>query len=123
MASQPSLIIEIPAGGAVERQLRRAPPPSVAGGGMTIVSLAAGESGRLEPPEAGEVVLSVLSPEALAREPEEVRRVIDRAGPGDEPLIVVVEAAEELRDEELGPVLAAARRSRRTVILRIAGDG
>jgi hypothetical protein len=91
MASRPSLISELPAGGAVERQLRQA--------------------------------LSVLSPGALAREPEKVRRVIDRAGPGNEPLIVVVEAAEELREEELGPVLAAARRSRRPVILRIAGDG
>ena len=122
MASQPSLIVEVPSGGAVHGQLGREPPPSVAGGDVTVVSLAADARGRLEPPDAGEIVLTVLSPEALNRDPAELRRVIDRAGPGNEPLIVLVEAAETLTEEELGPLLDAARRSRRPVILRIAGD-
>jgi hypothetical protein len=61
----------------------------------------------------------VLSPEALARDPDEVRRVIEQAGAGVEPLVVEVEAAEELRDEELAAVVEATRRARRPVILRV----
>ncbi len=75
--------------------------------------------GVLEPPAAGEVVLSVPSPEALAREDAEVRRVIAGAGTGVEPLVVVVEAAEELREEEVSGVLQAAGHSSRPVIVRI----
>jgi hypothetical protein len=33
--------------------------------------------------------------------------------------VVVIEVAEELREEELAPVLAGARRARRPVILRV----
>jgi hypothetical protein len=75
--------------------------------------------GNLEPPDAGEVVMSVPSPEALAREPDEVRRVIARAGHSVEPLVVVVEAAEELREEEVAAVIAATEHSSRPLILRV----
>ncbi len=75
--------------------------------------------GVLEPPSAGEVVLSVSSPEALAREAGEVRRVIAQAGTGAQPLVVVVEAAEELREDELAAVLEAAGHTSRPVILRV----
>ncbi len=75
--------------------------------------------GNLEPPSAGEVVLSVPSPETLAREPDEVHRVIADAGTGVEPLVLVVEAAEELREEELAVVFEAAGHAPRAVILRI----
>jgi len=68
-------------------------------------------------------VLSVPSPETLSREPDEVRRVIDAAGNGPEPLVVVVEAADELRGDELAVVLDAADRTSRAVILRVVGDG
>jgi hypothetical protein len=68
-------------------------------------------------------VLSVASPEALTRDPEQVHRVIDEAGTGTQPLVVVVEAADELRDDELDPLLDAAARSSRSIILRIAADG
>ena len=44
-------------------------------------------------------------------------------GTGDEPLVVVVEAAEELREDELAPVLEAAGHTPRAVILRVMGDG
>jgi hypothetical protein len=75
--------------------------------------------GNLEPPAAGEVVLSVASPEALAREAGEVRRVIAAAGTAIEPLVLLVEAAEELREDELAAVLEAAGHSTRPVILRV----
>ena len=68
-------------------------------------------------------MLSVPSPETLSREPDEVRRVIDGAGSGPEPLVVVVEAADELRADELAAVLDAADRTSRAVILRVVGDG
>jgi hypothetical protein len=64
-------------------------------------------------------VLSVPSPETLAREAAEVRRVIAKAGTGIEPLVVVVEAAEELRQDELTAVLDAAAQSSRPVVLRV----
>ena len=77
------------------------------------------DQGVLVPPDAGEVVLSAPSPEALSRESAEVGRVIDRAGTGTEPLVIVIDDAEELRDEELAPLVQAAARSSRPVILRV----
>jgi hypothetical protein len=52
-----------------------------------------------------------------------VHRVLAGAGTGVEPLVVVVEAADELREEELGAVVAAAERAPRAVILRVLRDG
>ena len=114
------LIIQLPRGSSVDRNMRNDPPASIAGGRVVLEHLAVGEGGRLLPPEAGEIVLSVLSPEALAREPAEVRRAIDKTEATGQPLVVLVQAAEELRDEELDAVLDAAARTDRTVILRIA---
>lgn len=62
------------------------------------------------------------SPETLTREADEVRRVIREAGTGVKPLMIVVEAAEELRDEELAAVLDAAGHTSRPVILRVIAD-
>jgi hypothetical protein len=122
MASQPNLIIQVPRGSAVERQLSAQPPPAVASGELVIEVGLTDAEGNLEPADAGEVVLSVPSPESLAREAAEVHRVIAHAGPGVAPLVVVVEVAEELRDDELAPVLEAAGRSSRPVILRVIRD-
>jgi hypothetical protein len=122
MASEPRLIIQIAQGSRVEQQLRAQPPEAVASGAAVIEAGPSDEAGSLESPDAGEIVLSVPSPETLARESDEVRRVIAHAGPGAEPLVVVVEAAEELRDEELAGVLDAAQASSRPVILRIIRD-
>jgi hypothetical protein len=122
VAADDPLIIQFAEGAAVERRLRSDPPPSVASGAAVLDAGPADDRGRLEPPGVGQVVFSVLSPEALAREADDVRRVIDEAGDGDEPLVVVVEAAEELREDELAPVVDAARRTARDVILRIAAD-
>jgi hypothetical protein len=68
---------------------------------------------------AGEVVLALPAPEGLGRHAAELRHVLDQAGSKTAPLVVVIEAGEELLDEELAPLLGAARTARRTVILRI----
>jgi len=122
MADEPSLIIQVPRDGAVHRQLREQPPSSVEGGEIVVEAAATDAEGNLEAASAGEVVLSVPSPEALRRQADEVRRVIAEAGTGVEPLVIVVEAAEELRDEELAPVLAATPHTSRPVILRVVRD-
>jgi hypothetical protein len=80
------------------------------------------DEGVLVPPDAGEVVLTLPSPEALSREPAEVARVIDRAGTGTEPLVIVIDDAEELREEELAALVQAAARSPRPVIVRVIRD-
>jgi hypothetical protein len=123
VAREPKLIIQVPRGGAVDRQLDADPPASVKDGEVIVTAGPTDAQGHLEPPAAGEVVLSVPSPEALAREADEVRRVIAGAGTGIEPLVVVVEAAEELRDDELAAVVEAAERAPRAVILRVLRDG
>lgn len=122
MADQLLLIVQVASGSLVERQLRARTPRSVAGGRVAVEALGADPAGHLEPPAAGQVVLSVPSPETLARERVEVTRVIRQAGSGAEPLVVVVEAADELRDEELSAVLDAAGHTSRPVILRIIRD-
>jgi hypothetical protein len=123
MAHQPRLIVQLARGSAVERQLSAQPPQSTVGGDLVIDVGPADAEGHLEPPAAGQVVLSVPSPEALTREADEVRRTIAGAGTGIEPLVVVVEAAEELREDELAAVLEAAGHASRPVILRILRDG
>jgi hypothetical protein len=122
VAHQPSLIIQLPRGSAVDRQLSAQTPQSVASGEVVVEVGPTDAEGHLEPAAAGQVVLSLPSPEALAREAGEVRRVIGQAGTGDEPLVVVVEAAEELREDELAALLEAAKHASRTVILRIIRD-
>ncbi len=116
MAHAPSLIIQVPRGSALERQLGEAPP---SGGEIVVETGATDAEGNLEALSGGEVVLSVPSPEGLAREAGEVRRVIAQAGTGTAPLVVVIEAAEELRDDELAPVLEATAHTSRAVILRV----
>ena len=121
MPREARLIVHVARGGALERQLREDPPPNL-GDDVVLDARPPDEAGRIGPPDVGRVVLSVPSPETLTREPEEVRRVIDGAGEGDEPLVVVIEAAEELREDELAVVLDAADRSPRAVVLHIVGD-
>jgi hypothetical protein len=118
----PRLIIQVPRGSEVERRLTAQPPNALASGEVVLESEPADPSGYLEAPDVGEVVLSVPSPEALAREREEGRRVLTEARPGDEPLVVLVEAAEELRDDELEAVLMAADHTSAPVILRVIRD-
>jgi hypothetical protein len=119
---QPSLIIQVPRGSAIERQLLAQTLPSIAGGQVVVESGPTDAEGNLEAPAAGQVVLSLLSPEALEHEAEEVRRVIAHAGTGVEPLIVEVGAGEELLENELAALLDATSHTSRAVILRIVRD-
>ena len=93
----------------------------MASGEVVVEAAVADAEGHVGPPDAGEVVMTVPSPETLAREGNDVRCVITLAGTGVAPLVIVVEAAEELRDDELAAVLDAARDTSRPVILRIIG--
>lgn len=119
MVPEVELIIQLPRGSSVDQQLREDSLESVRSGRAVLEHLPAEEEGRMAAPAAGEVVLPVLSPEALRREPAEVRQVIRRADEKGGPLIVQVAAAAELRDEELAAVLDAAGETHRIVILRI----
>jgi hypothetical protein len=123
VAYSPRLILQVARGSAVERQIGLQAPESVASGEIVVEVGPTDSHGQLESPDAGEVVLSLPSPEALKREAGEVRRVIEQAGTGVEPLVVVVEAAQELREDELAALLDAAGHASRAVILRIIRDG
>lgn len=114
-----TVILQVPRAGSLERQLDANPPASVADGQVVVEHGVTDEQGVLEPAAGGELVLSVPSPQSLAREPDELRRVIARAGTGAEPLVVEVQAAEELREQELTAVLQAAEHTSRPVILRV----
>jgi hypothetical protein len=122
MADDVELIIQVPRGSAVDQQLRDDPPRDVVSGRVVVERLPADAAGRLLPPEAGEVVMSVLSPETLSREPAQVSRAIKAAAADGAPLVVLVEVAEELRDDELTALLEAADRTHRIVLLRILGS-
>ena len=118
MAEEPTLIIQIPSGSAIERQLRDEPPPSVAQHDVLVQDGPTDERGNLEA-LAGEVVFSVPGPQGLTREGDELARAIRQAGTGTAPLVVLVEAAEELDEEQAAAVVGAARRAHRPVILRV----
>jgi hypothetical protein len=118
MTSDAVVIVQLPRDSAVDWYLRTYPPASVASGQVVVEPLTAEPDGRLGPPEAGEVVMSVLSPEAL-RDQQQVRDVIKQAPDDAGPLVIIVEAAEELREDELAVVLDATARARRSVILRV----
>ena len=112
MADEPTVIVQTLRDGPVARQLSDARPPSV-----VVETFPAGEL-----PAAGHVVMSVLSPESLRRDHAELDRALQVRG--TEPPVVVIEAAEELREDELAAVLEAARhRHVETVILRVEHAG
>ena len=118
MPDQPTLIIQVPRGSAIEQQLQAAPPPAVSRDQILVQTAATDSEGNLEA-LAGEVVLSVLAPEELARRADEVEHILRRAGTGTAPLVIVVEAAEELQEDQVAPIVQAAQHTSRPVILRI----
>ena len=119
MTSDVVVIVQLPRGSTVDQYLRTYPPPGLASGRVVLDQVAAEPDGRLGPPETGEVVMSVLSPEALTRDQQQVKDVIRHAAAGTGPLVIIVQAAEELREDELAVVLDAAARARRDVVLRV----
>ena len=119
MADEAKLIIQVPRGSSVDLFLKADPPAAIADVRVIVEHLQAGEDGKLAPPPAGEVVLTVPSPEALRREPGEVRRAISGAAGDGPPLVVLVEGAQALRDDEIGSLISAALQTSRMVILRI----
>ena len=121
MAKEVGLIVELTRDSAVDRNVRADLPPSVKSGRVALDHIEADDLGRLSPPPAGEVVLTVLSPEALRRDPQVVRDAIAQAD-SDQPPVIVVQAAEYLREDEIAAVLDAADRADRTVILRVVTD-
>jgi hypothetical protein len=121
--TEADVIVQVPRGGAVDRTWRDETPPSIASREVIVERLPAGPDGRLEPPEAGEVVMSLLSPEALRRDPEGVWAAVGGAAAGEQALVILIEAAEYLREDELAVALDAAKRSHRVVILRVLADG
>ena len=116
-----SVIVELARDGEVDRNLRADPPPSVVSGRVILDHFAADAEGQLEAPGGGQVVLSVLSPESL-RDAEQVENTLLQADTGDEPPVIVVEAAEYLREDELAAVIDVAERLQRVIILRIMAD-
>ncbi|MFZ0042649.1 MAG: hypothetical protein WAK93_15160 [Solirubrobacteraceae bacterium] len=119
MADDPVLIIQVPQGSAVERQLTEGGLDALAGGDVLVQRAPTDAQGNLEAIAVGEVVLSVPSPETLERQADEIRQVVGHAGTGTQPLVVIVEAAEEFRDVDLAPLVEASRRTSRAVILRV----
>jgi hypothetical protein len=113
MANAPPVIVQTLRDGPVARQLSDARPPSV-----VVETFPDGEL-----PAAGRVVLSVLSPESLRGERADLDRALEVRG-STEPPVVVIEAAEVLREDELAAVGEAARhRHVETVIVRIERSG
>jgi hypothetical protein len=119
MADEVKLIIQVPRGSSVDLSLKADPPAAIADVRVIVEHLPAGADGTLTPPAAGEVVLTVPSPEALRREPDEVRQAVAGASPAGPPLVVLIDGAETLRDDELSAVLDAALGTDRMVILRV----
>ena len=122
MISEPSLILQLARDSALDRALRADPLPSVASGRVLLEHVPREDDGRLGPPAAGEVVMSVLSPEDLTQRRAEVRDVIGSAADRHQPLMIIVQAAAKLREDELAPVLDAAARTGRPVIMRVVAD-
>lgn len=121
MANPVRVIVQLARDGAVDRYLRAEPPPTLASDQVVLDHIEVDPPGDIGPPEAGVVVMSVLSPEGL-RNAQEVRDAVGQAEAGDGAVTIVVRAAEELREDELAVVLDAARRADRLVILRIIAD-
>jgi hypothetical protein len=113
------LVLQIPQGSPLADALAAAPPAAVVAGNAIVEHGPVDDEGVLEPPAAGTIVLAVPSPESLAREPDEVHRVLSHHEIGEGPLVVVIEEAEELRDEELAAVVEGAKRATLPVILRV----
>jgi hypothetical protein len=123
--TEPSLIIRVRQGSRLESQLRDSPPSLVETGSASLDPVAPPSSGAatIEPPNPGQVVYALPSPEGLVRERQELHDAIGGAPHGVEPLVIVIEAGNELRDDELEAAVNAADTTSRPVILTVLRDG
>lgn len=115
-----TVVLRLPRDGELERRFRSEPPDGA--DGVALDPVDPSSSGRIELPDPGKLVFSVLAPEELPRDADALRRAVRSAGPGDEPLVIAVEAASELQPDELAAVLDAAAHAERPVILTVLGD-
>lgn len=113
------LIIQLPRGSSVDVHLQEEPPASIADSRVVLEHLPVDDDGKLLPPRAGEIVLRVPSPEGLRRERQAILDEVVAAAEDGGPLVVLVEGAEYLRDDEIDAVLGAAEATKRVLILRI----
>jgi hypothetical protein len=118
MVADPSLIIQVPRGSAIERQLRDAPPAPLQEADDVLVQTGPTDAQGVLEAMAGDVVLSIPAPRELVRRAGELTRVLDKGGSGT-PVVIVVQAGEQLLEEEAAALISASRRARRPVILRI----
>jgi len=82
-----------------------------------------GATGRIEPPSTGRVVFSLPSPEVLLRDADDVRRAVDLAPAGSEPVVVVLEAADAVREEHLALLVEAGARAPGPLVVAVLAPG
>jgi hypothetical protein len=117
--NEAEVIIQLPRDSSIDAHLRSEPPASLTDRRIVLEHLTAGPDGRLTPPETGEVLLTVPSPEGLRRHADELLELATDAEEDGGPLVVVVEGAEYLRDNEIAAALDAAAASKRVLIVCI----
>lgn len=118
LISQPNIIVQVPRGSAIERQLHEEPPAAFRGDDVLIETGPTDKQGNLEA-LAGEVVLSVPSFEVLERQADGLGHLLRQAGTGAQPLVIVIGAAEEIEDQLATAVVDAARNAPRPVFVRV----
>jgi hypothetical protein len=125
MPHEPSLIVRVRQDSRIEHQLRDDPPTRAQGDSVSLDPVAPPISGSatIEPPTPGQVVYALPSPESLVRERQELHSAISGAPHGNAPLVIVIEAGNELRDDELEAAVDAADTTSRPVILTVLRDG
>lgn len=119
MDNEAELIIQLPRDSSVDAHTREEPPASLTDRRVVLEHLPAGPDGKLAPPAAGEILLTVPSPEALRTHADELLELVTDAEEDGGPLVVLVEGAEYLRDNEIAAALDAAAASKRVLILCI----
>lgn len=119
MDNEAEVIIQLPRDSSIDANLRQDPPASLTDRRVVLEHLTAGPDGKLTPPETGEILLTVPSPEALRRHADELLELATDAEEDSGPLVVVIEGAEYLRENELAAALDAAAASKRVLIVCI----
>lgn len=113
-----SLIVQVPEGGRLERQLRDGPLARE----TVLAPVRPVSPGRIDPPDAAKAVFSTASPEGLVRERDELARAVAAERSDTRPVAILVEGAEELREDELAAAREAADHAHGDVILVLLRD-